>query len=43
MADLTSLTSAVEAGDRHTATRLTQGAIDARLGPQEILASGMGA
>jgi 5-methyltetrahydrofolate--homocysteine methyltransferase len=37
MADLTSLTSAVEAGDRRTATRLTQEAIDAGVGPQEIL------
>jgi 5-methyltetrahydrofolate--homocysteine methyltransferase len=37
MADLAALTAAVEAGDRHTATRLTQEAIDAGVGPQEIL------
>jgi 5-methyltetrahydrofolate--homocysteine methyltransferase len=37
MADLTPLTKAVEAGDRRTATRLTQEAIDAGVGPQEIL------
>lgn len=37
MADLTALTAAVEAGDRHTATRLTQEAIDAGTGAQEIL------
>jgi 5-methyltetrahydrofolate--homocysteine methyltransferase len=37
MADLTALTAAIEAGDRHTATRLTQEAIDAGVGPQEIL------
>jgi 5-methyltetrahydrofolate--homocysteine methyltransferase len=37
VADMTALTAAVEAGDRHTATRLTQEAIDAGVGAQEIL------
>ena len=37
MADLAALTAAVEAGDRRTATRLTQEAIDAGVGPQAIL------
>jgi 5-methyltetrahydrofolate--homocysteine methyltransferase len=37
VADLKALTAAIEAGDRHTATRLTQEAIDDGLGPQEIL------
>jgi 5-methyltetrahydrofolate--homocysteine methyltransferase len=37
MADLSELTAAIERGDRRTATRLTQEAIDAGTGPQEIL------
>lgn len=37
MADLTALTAAVEAGDRHTATRLTQEAIDAGVDVQDVL------
>jgi 5-methyltetrahydrofolate--homocysteine methyltransferase len=37
MADLSALTAAIEAGDRNTATRLTQEAIDESVAPQQIL------
>jgi 5-methyltetrahydrofolate--homocysteine methyltransferase len=37
MADLSALTAAIEAGDRSTATRVTQEAIDEGVGPQQIL------
>jgi 5-methyltetrahydrofolate--homocysteine methyltransferase len=37
MADLSALTASIERGDRREATRLTGEAIDAGIGPQEIL------
>ncbi len=43
MADLTALTQAIEAGDRTSAVRLTQEAVDASLDPQTILDAMTGA